>query len=56
MTKRERAKLEEAVRLLTHDDPDLWHDAMDILCRLLDPSWRPTPAPKPTTIRELMQP
>lgn len=54
MTKRERAKLGEAVRLLTDDDPDLWGDGMAILCRLLDPSWRPPPPPEPTTIRELM--
>lgn len=51
MTKRERAGLARAVRLLVGDDPDRWDDAMAMLCRLLDPGWRPPP----TTIGELMR-
>ena len=54
MTKRERTKLAEAVRIFMCDDPDLWDDGMVILCRLLNPGWRPPEPPKPATIRELV--
>lgn len=55
MTKQEKAKLAEAVQLLTCDDIDRWHDAMAILCRMLNPEWRHPEPPSPTTIQELMQ-
>ncbi len=55
MTKRERARLSDAVRLLMGDDPDRWDDAMTILCRLLNPGWRPPAPPAPTTVQELMR-
>jgi len=54
LTRRERVKLADAVRLFICDDPNRWDDAMSILCRLLDPKWSPPASPAPATIQELM--
>ena len=52
VTKQERIKLAKAVQLFMDDDPDLWNDAMIILCRLLNPEWKPAAAAAAITIQE----